>query len=51
MIYTVFRWALTLNMPHANTFVQLTVAHSIVFKEVVNEAELRSELMRFLPHH
>ncbi|MEA1905914.1 MAG: PAS domain S-box protein [Euryarchaeota archaeon] len=36
LLYTVFRWAFTLNMPPANTFMPLAVAHSIVFKEAVN---------------
>ena len=35
-LYTVFRWAFTLNAPPANTFMPLAVTHSIVFKEAVN---------------
>ncbi len=36
LLYTVFRWAFTLNVPPANTFMPLVVTHSIVFKEAVN---------------
>ncbi len=36
LLYTVFRWAFTLNTPPANTFMPLDVTHSIVFKEVIN---------------
>jgi hypothetical protein len=36
LLYTVFRWAFTLNTPPSNTFMPLDVTHSIVFKEVVN---------------
>jgi len=36
LLYTVFRWVFTLNVPPANTYMPLAVAHSIVFKEAVN---------------
>nr|AAU83018.1 sensory transduction histidine kinase [uncultured archaeon GZfos26B2] len=36
LLYTVFRWAFTLNVPPANTYMPLAVAHSIVFKEAIN---------------
>ena len=36
LLYTIFRWAFTLNVPPANTYMPLAVAHSIVFKEAVN---------------
>jgi signal transduction histidine kinase len=36
LLYTAFRWAFTLNVPPANTYMPLAVAHSIVFKEAVN---------------
>ena len=56
LIYTVFRWAFTLNVPPANTFMPFAVAHSIVFKEAVNglfilflaQALLHSEPVRRL---
>ena len=56
LIYTVFRWAFTLNVPPVNMFMPLEVAHSIVFKEAVNglfilflaQALLHSEPVRML---
>ncbi|MEA1864535.1 MAG: ATP-binding protein [Euryarchaeota archaeon] len=36
LLYTAFRWVFTLNVPPANMVMPLAVAHSIVFKEVVN---------------
>ncbi len=36
LLYTVFRWVFTLNVPPANTVMPLAVTHSIVFKEAVN---------------
>ena len=36
LLYTVFRWIFTLNVPPANTVMPLAVTHSIVFKEAVN---------------
>lgn len=36
LLFTVFRWVFTLNVPPANTFMPLAVTLSIVFKEAVN---------------
>lgn len=36
LLYTVFRWAFTLNSPPANLEMPITVVNSIVFKEIVN---------------
>lgn len=36
LLYTVFRWVFTLNVPPANVSMPLSVTHSIVFKEAVN---------------
>lgn len=36
LLYTVFRWVFTLNVPPHNVGIPLTVVHSIVFKELVN---------------
>lgn len=36
LLFTVFRWVFTLNVPPANTFMPLAVTVSIVFKEAVN---------------
>jgi len=36
LLYTVFRWAFTLNVPPASVGIPLTVVHSMVFKELVN---------------
>ncbi len=36
LLYTVFRWAFTLNVPPASVGIPLAVVHSMVFKELVN---------------
>lgn len=36
LLYTVFRWVFTLNVPLNNVGIPLSIIHSIVFKELVN---------------
>ncbi len=48
LLYTVFRWAFTLNVPPASVGIPLAVVHSMVFKELANGLLLLFIVQAFL---